>query len=99
MSQFLKKIIVTILILANAIYVIINRTERPQIAMKDSLSMQYIAHDQSKLKHLNRNRMISNADINQNLSLIKTNNVHTQEESQPDQRTSTNLPLYLQQIV
>lgn len=65
--------------------------------MKDSLSMQYIA--QSKLKHLNRNRMISNADINQNLSLIKTNNVHTQEESQPDQRTSTNLPLYLQQIV
>jgi len=45
--------------------------------MKDSLSMQYIT--QSKLKDLHRNRMISNADINQNLSLIKTNNVHTQE--------------------
>lgn len=31
-------------------------------------SMQYIT--QSKLKHLHRNRMISNADINQNLRLI-----------------------------
>lgn len=71
MSQFLKKIYNSHNIdpgQCNLEYVILNRTVRPQIAMKDSLSMQYIT--QSKLKHLHRNRMISNADINQNLRLI-----------------------------